>query len=171
MLEWCFVTTPEVKLRWPKEQEKVPLPQQDRCMPSAKRDRQKSLWSVAREELFVAREVMPREELIARMDEKNRLLEELGYPSIHLAGAFAARLYTGPMFVKCTWPNRTLCRTERAWATDVGVRAGREATSSQCRQCGLARARRGERLPEQAVGHAVLLDRSIPAVRRRHVAI
>ena len=93
-LEWCFVTMPDLKLKWPKETDKVPMPR----TPGRRNSKSgKSLW----QGLFVAREVMPRKELIWRMDEKNRLLKELGHPTLLLVEAFAARLYTGPMFVKC----------------------------------------------------------------------
>ena len=94
-VEWAFVAAPEKEPTggWPKE-EKLLKAQTTPAMERGSNERQ-LLDSGAQ-----LRKPLPTEELTAKMDEKNQRLVELREEKLVFAEAVAARVYTGPLFVK-----------------------------------------------------------------------
>ena len=94
-VEWAFVASPDQEPTggWPKE-EKLLKAQTTPAMERGSNERQ-LLDSGAQ-----LRKPLPTEELTAKMEGKNERLAALGEEKLVFAEAVAARVYTGPLFVK-----------------------------------------------------------------------
>jgi hypothetical protein len=105
--EWAFVATPDELPQdaWPSEKRLVAAYNQQRSPPFGKQNSLAQLVASGAK----PRQVMPLDAMREKLVTPNERLVELKEPPIEMVEAVAARLYTGPMFVKCLATGLNMC--------------------------------------------------------------